>query len=103
MSSIPEPTAPTPPLPTSGAVRVRELVIACAPSSPPVARTRLDGERVVLGRAPEGPRRLAVADAQISRSHAALTYDAAHDAWSLSDLESRNGTYVDGARVARAP
>lgn len=35
---------------------------------------------------------------RISRRHAALSYGA--DGWSVSDLQSKNGVHLDGARVA---
>jgi pSer/pThr/pTyr-binding forkhead associated (FHA) protein len=53
----------------------------------------------VLGRAADSL--IALADRLASRSHAAIRFDAATDAWVLTDLGSRNGTWLDGTRVSR--
>lgn len=58
---------------------------------------------LVLGRAPQGPGGLAVSDALVSREHAAVAWDPATAAFLLRDLDSRNGTWLDGQRVALAP
>jgi DNA-binding NtrC family response regulator len=83
-----------------------------APRTPP-ARVSLRGiDRVDIGRA---DRRkvarttieaadvitLALADARLSGQHARLT--RLGGAWVLEDLGSKNGTWVDGARVTRRP
>lgn len=39
---------------------------------------------------------------RISRRHAQLRYDAATGRWTLSDLSSVNGTYVNGVKMQRA-
>ncbi len=41
-----------------------------------------------------------LADRLASRRHAALTYDAATATWSLRDLDSRNGTWLDGVQIS---
>jgi len=46
---------------------------------------------------------IVVADRLASRTHAAVRFDAARDAWMLHDLGSRNGTCLDGAPVTAAP
>lgn len=51
--------------------------------------------RIVVGRAPTAGLRLT--DARVSGEHATLRWTG--DRWELRDLGSRNGTYVDGARV----
>src|SRR5207237_537038 len=38
-----------------------------------------------------------VNDERMSRDHATVTRD--RDAWVITDLDSRNGTYVDGERI----
>jgi transcriptional regulator with GAF, ATPase, and Fis domain len=58
---------------------------------------------VVIGRKPEGERAIWLDDDEASRTHAAVEYDAPSDSWTLVDRSSRNGTFVDGARVDRAP
>jgi pSer/pThr/pTyr-binding forkhead associated (FHA) protein len=54
-----------------------------------------------LGRAAEAA--IVLADRLASRNHAAIRYDTARDAWSLHDLGSRNGTFLDGQPVTAAP
>ncbi|MCZ7684673.1 MAG: sigma 54-interacting transcriptional regulator [Sandaracinaceae bacterium] len=51
-------------------------------------------------RPPRGP--LALADAELSRRHATLEREAATDTFWITDLSSRNGTFVNGARQSRA-
>jgi DNA-binding NtrC family response regulator len=80
-------------------VRLR-VVVGPAPAELVVTLSR---EALVIGRDPEGERRLALHDEHASRSHAVVTFDPAPDAFSIRDLESRNGLFVDGARVASAP
>ena len=54
----------------------------------------IDKPRVVIGRAGAD---VALSDAEISRAHAAVEVD--DDTVTVFDLESTNGTYVDGERV----
>jgi hypothetical protein len=51
----------------------------------------------VLGRSIDAV--VALPDRLASRSHASLRHDAANGSWTLHDLGSRNGTWLDGARV----
>jgi len=53
------------------------------------------GERVTLGRAPSN--RIVVHDERASRFHAEVFSDAG--GWIVRDLDSRNGTLVDGVRL----
>lgn len=55
----------------------------------------LAGGRVVLGRAPAND--LVLADRRVSAAHAVLEQVGPH--WCVRDLDSRNGTFVDGERV----
>jgi pSer/pThr/pTyr-binding forkhead associated (FHA) protein len=57
----------------------------------------LDRERIVIGRGRKAD--LALAEATISRAHAAVGFDA--DGFYVKDLNSTNGTRVNGALVAR--
>ena len=50
-----------------------------------------------IGRAAEAD--IVVADRLTSRGHAAISRDAANGEWQIRDLESRNGTWVDGQRI----
>ncbi|HEY3174378.1 MAG TPA: adenylate/guanylate cyclase domain-containing protein [Candidatus Polarisedimenticolia bacterium] len=58
----------------------------------------LDRREIVIGRSPEND--LYLEDAGISRQHARITRDG--DQWVVVDLTSRNGTWVNGCRVAQA-
>jgi len=78
---------PLPPAPRAG-LRVRQ----------PGAEERsiiLDGSPLAIGRAPDND--LILADARVSRHHARIT--ARGGRFVLADLESTNGTVVNGARV----
>jgi DNA-binding NtrC family response regulator len=83
-----------------------ELALECERAFAGPARYRLSAlERVRLGRGVERDVRLAddacldivVPDAWMSSRHAELARGA--DSWTLTDLHSRNGTRVNGARV----
>jgi DNA-binding SARP family transcriptional activator len=56
---------------------------------------RLAGERMVIGRASQSD--IVLDDGQVSGTHALLERVGA--AWSVRDLGSRNGTFVNGSRV----
>jgi hypothetical protein len=53
----------------------------------------------ILGRAAESL--VTLADRLASRNHAVIRFDEASSAWVLTDLGSRNGTWLDGVRVSR--
>ena len=57
----------------------------------------IDRERIVIGRGRKAD--LALAEATISRAHAALGFD--ENGFYVEDLGSTNGTLVNGARVDR--
>lgn len=57
----------------------------------------IDRERIVIGRGRKAD--LALAEATISRAHAALGFDA--EGFYVEDLGSTNGTMVNGARIER--
>ncbi|MEM9806763.1 MAG: FHA domain-containing protein [Cyanobacteria bacterium P01_D01_bin.56] len=44
---------------------------------------------------------ITVSDKRLSRCHAALQYSAEQESFILSDLESTNGTYVNGEKLKR--
>jgi pSer/pThr/pTyr-binding forkhead associated (FHA) protein len=62
-----------------------------------VHQCRVDGDRVGVGREPHNA--IVVDDPQVSREHAAIV-PVGND-HILEDLDSANGTYVNGTRVAR--
>jgi DNA-binding NtrC family response regulator len=94
-------TAPEAPSNGAGAVRVTRLVLVFAPDVASETGTVLGDAPVVIGRQPEGATTLRVADKELSRSHARVT-PLGEARFALEDLGSRNGTYVDGVRTARA-
>ena len=55
----------------------------------------LDSPRIAVGRAPHND--VAVNDESVSEHHAKL--QRREDSWYLLDLDSTNGTYLDGARI----
>ncbi len=59
----------------------------------------LDGDRLTIGRSPECE--IVVASSGASRQHAELTREK--DAWTVRDLGSSNGTFVNDARIEETP
>ena len=57
----------------------------------------LTGEETLIGRNPTTD--ITLLDDGISREHAIILYDAESDTYSLEDLQSTNGTQVNGKRV----
>jgi hypothetical protein len=72
-------------------------LIAYVPEGPAIARIVAPGERLRVGRAAESD--LVLAHGSVSRRHAELE-SLADGTWRLADLGSKNGTFVDGARVS---
>ena len=60
----------------------------------------LSSEETLIGRNPTT--HITLLDESISREHAFVAYDEAEDAWVLEDLQSTNGTKVNGKRVRSA-
>jgi transcriptional regulator with GAF, ATPase, and Fis domain len=82
-------------------VRVHHLVPVFAPARSASAAVRL-GVPVVLGREPGAETGVKLDDLEASRVHATIEPSSGDGAGVLVDAGSRNGTYVDGARVSRA-
>lgn len=75
------------------------LVLVCARGSSDLGRMYPLEDRLVLGRAAEC--HVQLKGGGVSRNHASLERDA-DGTIHLVDLESRNGTFVNGVRVSRA-
>lgn len=61
------------------------------------ARIPLANPESILGRSPRAD--LTFPDEGVSREHAFLSFDGTSGAWALEDLQSTNGTRVNGKRV----
>lgn len=85
----------------SHADRRAETVLALAEATPadsPVGRTvALDNRPLVIGRRPDCD--VVLRDEAVSGRHARIAPHA--EGWQLDDLQSTNGTYVNGRRIAR--
>ena len=67
------------------------------------ARNRvLDEKELVIGREP-GAQGYEIADGESSRSHAAIRFDRRTNGYQLIDLDSRNGTFLNGHRITSCP
>lgn len=102
----PQPAAPSTPLPTERPLeeRVPQVQVPAVHALATVTVSdlhhdiALKGERVEVGRLGECD--ICLADANVSRVHAAFVREGA--GWSIEDLESTNGTQLNGAPVDRA-
>jgi len=94
---VPEtlPTAPKTPQVSRKMEPVPQIIVTLGGNE--VARYAFPGEQVSIGRAEGNGVRLD--DKSISRKHAEIRRE--NDRYYLIDLESRNGTLVNGSRVAR--
>jgi pSer/pThr/pTyr-binding forkhead associated (FHA) protein len=63
-------------------------------------RYPLRGEETIIGRNPNTD--ITLLDESISREHAIVEVDEATGTWTLEDLQSTNGTKVNGKRVRSA-
>lgn len=60
----------------------------------------LSADETLIGRNPSTQIRLA--DESISREHAFVSYDEFEDSWVIEDLQSTNGTKLNGKRIRSA-
>src|SRR5262245_16765896 len=58
---------------------------------------RLEQPVVIIGRG--GTADLALTDSSVSRHHALVAWE--HGEWGVQDLESANGTFINGRRIAQ--
>src|SRR5690348_14057201 len=72
-------------------------LIAYPPDQAAMARTLAPGVPLTIGRAPDAA--LRIDHPSVSRQHAELRFGS-H--WQLRDLDSKNGSFVDGIRVQEA-
>ena len=85
--------------------RVQHLYVVHTPDDrgrEPALRAAADVAELVIGREPEGAKRIAIADARVSRHHAVLRRDPVSGDISVTDCDSRHGTIVDGIRLPPA-
>jgi pSer/pThr/pTyr-binding forkhead associated (FHA) protein len=61
----------------------------------------LAGEETLIGRNPTTD--ITLLDEGISREHAIVTWDEGEDTYAIEDLQSTNGTKVNGKRVRSSP
>ena len=110
--------APSMPLPDDDSLlqrttvfRTRDLSSARAARMPVLVVLRgvevgrrylLNEDALVVGRHPERAQLLIVSDQQVSAVHCRIERSAAGDGWDILDLQSTNGTFLEGARIERA-
>ena len=83
--------------------RAHRLVVVASPDEGAVGRAVvLDQSPLSIGRAGHVDGPLSLADAELSRRHAVLEREAATDTIWIRDLQSRNGTFVNGIRQSHA-
>lgn len=98
--SRPETLVPGAPLPAlyeilePGQAAGASLDALCVPARPKDGHAH---DRITVGRAPEAD--VVLLDETISKLHAEISWDAATQRCVLTDLASRNGTYVDDVRL----
>ncbi len=91
--------SPDPSEPTRAAPEAASLVVAHSPDRAAVgSRIAVDEAVVVVGRDVDGPG-VCLDDLQLSRVHFRVVYDGRAERHRVGDAGSRNGTFVDGARV----
>jgi DNA-binding NtrC family response regulator len=101
-------TAPPSSVEGGATARVQQLHQVYAPidgtkrqgSKERLAVVNLNGDPLVIGREPQGPRVLAVADKRMSRVHTVIARDPTTGDVAVTDRGSRYGTYANGSRVA---
>ena len=86
-----------------GGWRTHRLVVARSPD-PEASGSAilLDDAPITIGRAGHADGPLALSDPELSRAHARFEPEAETGTWWLRDLQSRNGSYVNGLRQPHA-
>ncbi len=76
------------------------LVVLASPDAGKVGDSKvLSAAHLVVGRAEPGPDRFSLEDGEVSRAHARVERPDPEGRWRIIDLESRNGTFVNGERI----
>ena len=86
-----------------------EQLISPSTGEPPTSAALLDQwgrahclkYHTLIGREP-GACDIAILEGSVSRAHAKIRYDEARTTWTICDLDSTNGTFLEGARL-KAP
>jgi DNA-binding NtrC family response regulator len=68
----------------------------------PVSESRvivLTPRDLVIGRAPNDRNGLTIADGEASRRHAVISFDRRSNGYTVTDLDSSNGTFFDGKKI----
>jgi sigma-54 dependent transcriptional regulator, acetoin dehydrogenase operon transcriptional activator AcoR len=93
-------TATSPPTRGRSSARVR-IVRVIGVAGRRATTAMLESSPLTIGREGHVAGPLGIADSEASRQHAVIE-PGPDDTWVIVDQDSRNGTFVDGARVARA-
>jgi transcriptional regulator with PAS, ATPase and Fis domain len=80
--------------------KIHQLLQIHPPVSPGVSPATVLLPRTVIGRSNEDGANLVLADPLVSRVHAELRFEGG--SWVVTDLDSKNGIFVDGVRAAHA-
>jgi transcriptional regulator with GAF, ATPase, and Fis domain len=95
-------TASTPGRRAAGWQSHRVIVVA-SPDTSAVGRAVVLGENdFTIGRSGHGEGPLVLADQELSRQHARLEHEGSTSTFWIRDVNSRNGTYVNGLRQSHA-
>ncbi len=81
----------------------RNLVVLFGPGGEPGAAFSVGREALAIGRADAGMSPIALADDRVSRRHAEIFWSELQSCHWVRDMESRNGTFLNGRRIAREP
>ncbi|HMI91898.1 MAG TPA: sigma 54-interacting transcriptional regulator [Polyangiales bacterium] len=82
---------------------LHRLLVVYSATATDVGHSRtLAHDALVIGRDPESNPCLQLHQTRVSRRHAQVELAADARSWQLEDLQSRNGTFVNGERVERA-
>ena len=82
---------------------LHRLLVVYSTTATDVGHSRtLTLDSLVIGRDPEQSPCLQLHQTRVSRRHASVELGEDGRSWQLQDLESRNGTYLNGERVERA-